>query len=129
MFAGLLIPYEKKQKDMPKPKKELKHETKIKLSLPEKGFKEENVKSAILGGGDIAFPMLFAGAVMTWLIESGLSKQLAYFESLVVILFAGFALFGLFMKSKKDTFYPAMPFISAGCFIGLGIVYLLNFLH
>jgi hypothetical protein len=38
------------------------------------------------------------------------------------------ALLLLFVKAGKDKFYPAMPFISAGCFAGLGIVWALNFL-
>jgi len=119
MFAGLFIPYIKE-----KPKKIEKSKSIIKLKLP-KGFKEEGVKSAILGGGDIAFPLLFAGSVMTWLIQSGVSKQVAYFQSLIIPVFAGLALFGLLMKSEKDKFYPAMPFISLGCLIGYGIIYLI----
>ncbi len=144
MFAGILIPYQKqeikesktekkayeeiKKKETKEDTKEATIKTKIEMKIP-KGFKEENVKSAILGGGDIAFPMLFAGAVMTWLIEQGIAQNISFFYSLIVSLFAGIALFLLFIKSKKDKFYPAMPFISAGCFVGLGVVYvLLNFL-
>ena len=96
----------------------------VEVKIP-KGFKEKEVKSAILGGGDIAFPLLFAGAIMTWLIQQGISKELAFFQSLIVSFFAGIALFVLLLKSKKDKFYPAMPFISLGCFIGLAVVYLI----
>jgi len=124
MFAGLLIPYTKSKILAKTP--DIKHTVKseVKLKIP-KGFEEKEVKSAILGGGDIAFPLLFAGSIMTWLIQQGISRQLAFFQSLIISLFAGIALFLLLIKSKKDKFYPAMPFISLGCFVGLGIIYLL----
>ncbi|MBN2368142.1 hypothetical protein JXC34_03910, partial [Candidatus Woesearchaeota archaeon] len=117
MFAGLLIPYQKedplKQPTLRKEKikKEIAtgHKAKIRLDLPE-GFHDKDVKSAILGGGDIAFPLLFSGSVMTWLIETGLPKEIAFLQALIVSFFAGVALFMLFIKSKKDKFYPAMPF-------------------
>ncbi len=116
MFAGLMIPYSKRDsKDKVVPK------SKISIEIP-KGVKDGPVKSAILGGGDIAFPMLFAGSVMTWLIQQGLSKGSAFFESLIISLFAGIALFLLLIKGKKDTFYPAMPFITAGCMVGYGVI-------
>ena len=122
MFAGLLIPYSKSKIIMSQNKTVEKEE--IKVSIP-KGFKEKEVKSAILGGGDIAFPLLFTGSIMTWLIQQGISREIAFFQSLIVSLFAGIALFFLLIKSKKDKFYPAMPFISLGCFIGLAIIYLI----
>ena len=115
MFAGLLIPYTN-----PKKKK-----TSIKISIP-KNMKSKKVNSAILGGGDIAFPMIFAGSVMTFLIQSGLPKEIAYFQSLIIALFSGIALFILFIKSEKGKFYPAMPFITAGCLVGYGIIMLLH---
>ena len=116
MFAGLLIPYKKSQKAI---------KTKMELKLPKHiEVKETETSSAILGGGDIAFPLLFAGSVMTFLIESGLSQEIAFFKSLIIPLFSSLALFLLFIKSQKGKFYPAMPFISVGCFIGYGIILL-----
>ena len=132
MFAGLLIPYAR-QKPQAAGKvtkqKEVTMETQspasnLKISMPE-GFEDEEVKSAILGGGDIAFPMLFAGSVMTFLIENGLTREMAYLKTLLIPLFAGIALFILLIKSEKDKFYPAMPFITAGCFVGFLVVILL----
>lgn len=133
MFAGLLIPYKidkaetqiresEKKTDRPKSHKDAK--TIIKTDIPP-GIRHEDVKSAILGGGDIAFPMLFAGSVMTWLIEQGISKGTAFFQSLVISAFAGVALYLLLVKSEKDKFYPAMPFISAGCFAGYAVIRLI----
>ena len=93
MFAGLLLPYEsrKKEKIEIKERDEKKEETiktKIKIELPKDIKKEEKgVKSAILGGGDIAFPLIFAGTVLTWLIESGVARHVAFFEALIISIF------------------------------------------
>lgn len=73
---------------------------------------------AILGGGDIAFPLLFTGAFLEWLILSGVPRGAAYAESLLVTLGATLALFALFWFAKKDHYYPAMPFLTAGCLVG-----------
>lgn len=81
-----------------------------------KGKKEAN---AILGGGDIAFPLLFSSLVMQNLIlMQGIPKADALSLSLIVTLGAGIGLAGLLFYSRKERFYPAMPFISIGCFIG-----------
>ncbi|MDD5086749.1 MAG: presenilin family intramembrane aspartyl protease [Candidatus Nanoarchaeia archaeon] len=102
VFAGLSIPYNL-------PKKELKKDRKIKVE------KIEKIKTAILGGGDVAFPLLFAGVAM---------KTFGFFVSLIIPLFATIALIFLFIKSKKDKFYPAMPFLTAGCLVGYGVIIL-----
>ena len=101
VFAGLSIPYEI-------PKKQEKTEG--------KNLKTVQVKSAILGGGDIGFPLLFAGVLM---------KTAGYLKVLVVPIAVSVALFLLLYFAKKDRFYPAMPFITAGCFVGYGILMLL----
>lgn len=72
-------------------------------------------KSAILGGGDITFPLLFAGSV--------LKVTGSYFLSLWIILFATISLALLLFLSKPGKFYPAMPFISSGCLIGFFSLY------
>jgi len=46
------------------------------------------------------------------------AKQNAFFISIIISIFAAIALFLLFLKSEKGKFYPAMPFISAGCIVG-----------
>lgn len=71
--------------------------------------------SAILGGGDMAFPLLFTGVVM---------KSFGI-KALIITLFVTIALALLLFKSEKKRFYPAMPFLSIGCFIGLGLLYLI----
>ena len=71
---------------------------------------------AILGGGDIGFPLLFAGVVM---------KSFG-FKALIISGFATLSLLFLFWMSEKKKFYPAMPFITAGCFLGYAVLQLLN---
>ncbi len=113
-FAGFVIPYGKE---------------KIHKAIPKGTSGKGGMRTAILGGGDIAFPLLFAGVVMEWLVTgAGLIKSVALAQSLLVSVMAAAALFILFMRAEKDKFYPAMPFISAGCFAGLGLIWLLSLL-
>lgn len=74
---------------------------------------------AILGGGDIGFPLIFAAVCMV-------QFNLALFDWRVYIipLCSLLMLFALFVKGEKKKFYPAMPYISLGCFLGLGILLL-----
>ena len=78
--------------------------------------KKEKVTTAILGGGDIGFTLFFSGVVL-----KTFSFQAAIITSIVITL----SLLGLFIYSKKGKFYPAMPILSLGCFIGLLIVKLI----
>ncbi len=63
---------------------------------------------AILGGGDIGFPLLFNGVL---LFDYGLI-------ALIVPFFTSLSLFFLLLMSKKKKYYPAMPFLTMGCFVG-----------
>ncbi len=113
MFAGILIPYEKPKKTAT-----------IKIPIP-KGMKSKEVKSAILGGGDIAFPMLFAGSVMRHLIvANNITPTTAFLRIQFIPIAVTIALFLLLSKGKKETFYPAMPFLSLGCLVGYGLILL-----
>ena len=78
VFAGLLIPYDKSK------------------------------NSAILGGGDIGFPLLFAGVAFKTL----------YFKAFIIPLFASLALIYILVKAEKKKFYPAMPYLTVGCILG-----------
>lgn len=101
IFAGLLLPYEKTGtllKTAPKASKQAKQTG-----------GQKTVKTAVLGGGDIGFPLIFSGTVLA---ATGMAS------ALVVSSFAGFALVCLLLLSQKDKFYPAMPFLTAGCVIG-----------
>ncbi len=102
VFAGLAIPY-----TLPK------HSTGTKQSTT---AKKEEVKSAILGGGDVGFPLLFAGVLM---------EQFGMLKVMIIPVMASIGLFLLLYYAKKDRFYPAMPFLSAACFAGYGLILLL----
>ncbi len=103
VFAGILIPYQ--------PIKSLA-EKKLSGSL-----KKIKVRTAILGGGDIGFPLIFAGVVM---------KDFGLWQSLIIPVFALLGLAALLFTAKEKKFYPAMPFISAGCFLGLLVVWVIG---
>ncbi|MBI4153368.1 hypothetical protein HY497_02495 [Candidatus Woesearchaeota archaeon] len=95
VFAGFYVPYQ------------------LQNGLTKARRTKKKVKSAILGGGDVAFPLLFAGTVL---------KEFGLMLSIIIPICATIALFFLLIKGKKNTFYPAMPFISAGCLVGYGII-------
>lgn len=106
VFAGLMIPYEKLPKTPVHKKTSSGAEMKIK--------KSKKISAAILGGGDIAFPLLFAGVV--------LKTTGSFWFAILISLGATVALTGLFLFSKKNHFYPAVPFITLGCLISYGII-------
>lgn len=114
-FAGLMIPYNSSG-------------NKIKGRLEVKGLQnvDTDEKVAILGGGDIAFPLIFSAVALEWFIMQGFAKSNAYFYSIIISLITAIALYLLLRFGKPNKFYPAMPFISLGCFIGLAIVYFLT---
>jgi len=106
VFAGISIP---------------KKEEKAKISAKPAKFKKSEAKtvitSAILGGGDIAFPLLFAGVVM---------KQYGFAMALIIPIIAAIVLFILLVKGERGKFYPAMPFLTAGCLVGFFIIKLIG---
>ncbi|MBS3169139.1 hypothetical protein J4210_01525 [Candidatus Woesearchaeota archaeon] len=114
IFAGLLVPYAVRKQELVSPRQQ-------KLGKEEKKRKNGKylIRTAILGGGDVAFPLLFAGVVF---------KELGLWQSLIIPLFAALGLGLLFWKAKEKKFYPAMPFISIGCFVGLLVVWLIGLL-
>lgn len=98
MFAGMVVPYSI-SKQAPK-------KTKGKVVM-------KSVPTAILGGGDMGFPLFFAGAVYA---------KYALPITFIIPVCALIALGALLTYGKKDKFYPAMPFISLGCFVGYAII-------
>ena len=110
IFAGLLIPY----KRMPE-------------KIEERGAITKKAKKsmvAVLGGGDIGFPLIFAGVVMKGLMLKN-TEIIGFLKTLIIPIFVSAALLFLLTKGKKDKFYPAMPYLSTGCFIGYLIIFLL----
>ncbi len=109
VFAGLLIPYQKGK---------WLWKSVAKKSAAKKGAAMETAsthkhRTAILGGGDLGFPLIFAGVVL---------KEIGLWQSLVIPFFALAGLAWLLFIANEKKFYPAMPFIAAGCFVGLAAV-------
>lgn len=122
IFAGLMISYKVKQDVKPlKPDKKLVKSKTITYKIKEK-YESRN---AILGGGDVVFPLIFSGAVLECLIREGLTKSTAFMHASIITLTTAIALTLLFVYAKKGKFYPAMPFVTAGCLAGWVIVLLI----
>lgn len=77
---------------------------------------KDDLGVAILGGGDIAFPLLFNVAILK---SFGLFP--AFFSSLLVSI----GLFVFFMFTRKGKFYPAIPPLTISCVISLLITWIL----
>ncbi|MAG61573.1 hypothetical protein CMI43_02030 [Candidatus Pacearchaeota archaeon] len=115
-FTGFFIPYaDKKNKAKIKLIKEKYKGNDEKL---EKNFKKSKIKInlAILGGGDIIFPIITAGVFYE---KFGLNS------GILIAITSTIALAGLFLLAKKGKYYPAMPFITAGLYIGMGLSWIL----
>ena len=106
IFAGFFIPYASKRV-----KEKIKN---MKKSDLKKGKIKINL--AILGGGDVIFPIITAGVVMA---------RLGLGPALMVTLGATLGLGYLFFAAEKKKFYPAMPFITIGILVMLIISYLI----
>ncbi len=110
IFSGFFVPYFSRQvsEKIKKWKKTLK-----KTELQKKKIK---INLAILGGGDIVFPIITAGVML---------KTLGLASAILVIAGATLGLAYLFFFAEKKKFYPAMPFITAGIIVGVAVGYLL----
>ncbi len=108
MFAGLVLPY--------RISKFIPLKIKQKAGTIKKTIK---VRTAILGGGDLGFPLIFSGVIL---------KEFGLWQALIIPIFAMMGLAVLFWKAEEKKFYPAMPFISVGCFTGLGLIWLIHFI-
>ena len=106
IFAGFFVPYASK-----KVKEQIRNMKKSDLKK-----KKIKINLAILGGGDIIFPIIAAGVVL---------KNFGLSHALFVTLGATLGLAFLFSKAEKKKFYPAMPFITAGIFLGMILGYLI----
>ncbi len=114
MFTGFFVPYlQKKDRTKFEKIKAVKPKSKAMKLMKKKNIQ---VSLAILGGGDVAFPLIFAGVALRW--GAGL------IPALLIVAGATLGLLGLFIYSKKGKFYPAMPFITVGCLIGYAVSFL-----
>jgi len=114
-FTGFFIPYagkEARQKI-----KFLREKYKNKRDL-ERHLKKAKIKVnlAILGGGDIIFPIIAAGIFYKY---SGL------IPSLIITASATLGLLFLFILARKGKFYPAMPFLTIAIYLGMIIGWIL----
>ncbi len=119
LFPGLSLAYNEKSGSITS-----SHVSKSSRSGKSKN-KSKGVRMGILGGGDIAFPLIFAAVFLVQLLEAGFSSSVAFGYAFLISFFAGVSLLFLFVFGKKDRYYPAMPFISAGCFVGYFVALLL----
>ncbi|MEK6761037.1 MAG: presenilin family intramembrane aspartyl protease [Nanoarchaeota archaeon] len=99
VFSGFFIPYASKKVKMQIQK----------MKKSEIGKKKIKVNIAILGGGDVVFPIITAGVML---------KTFGLLPAIFVIFGAAVGLGYLFFLAEKKKFYPAMPFITAGIFVG-----------
>ena len=111
-FSGLFIQSSKKIN------KRIIRKSRGTVNIKNKSVSTDKTGIAVVGGGDIAFPLLFAGSVMEFLIVSGVGNLDAFLKASVTSVFATLALLGLMVYGKKGRYYPAMPFITAGCVLG-----------
>ena len=127
VFAGLMFSYKKEDKialeadgpKAPKPPKTIKTTAKANMKKKQNKIVETNEtpRNAILGGGDIAFPLLFSGAIMKFTGNLVLP--------IIISIFAAISLFGIYYFGKKNRYYPAMPFLTLGCFVGFAVGWLI----
>jgi presenilin-like A22 family membrane protease len=79
--------------------------------------KNKKIAIAILGGGDVAFPLIFAGVI--------LRATASIPAALIIVGASALSLVFLMLFKRKDKASPALPFLSIGCLIGYLIVMLI----
>lgn len=104
IFSGFFVPY--MGKDLKKKVKKWKKT----LSKKELEKKKIKVNVAILGGGDIVFPIITSGVMLA---------TKGVWSAIFVAVGATLGLAYLFFISEKKKFYPAMPFITGGILLGI----------
>jgi len=115
VFGGFLIPY---AGSAARKKIKLLREKYKNKKIPESVAKKQNIRVevALLGGGDVIFPIIAAGVFLkTFQSLTG---------ALIVTAFSTLALIYLFSIGEKKKFYPAMPYITTGVFLGMIVAWL-----
>ncbi len=108
LFGGFLIPtMSKKVREKIDQIRQKYKGKEIPTNLKKRKFK---VSLAILGGGDIIFPIITSGVFM---------RVYGLLPALFIIVGSFAGLTYLFAITKKGKAYPAMPYITAGIFLGL----------
>ena len=108
IFGGFLIPSfsDKVKAQIQKVKQKYKNK-KMPKKVKQRKFK---INMAILGGGDVIFPIITAGVFM---------RAYGLIPALFVTAGALAGLTFLFLITKKGKAYPAMPYISTGIILGI----------
>jgi presenilin-like A22 family membrane protease len=121
-FTGFFVPYASKKDKLKIRTIKEKYANKNEKFL-EKKFKNAKIKVnlAILGGGDVVFPIIAAGVVYV--------AYKSVIASLIITLGATIAISSLFLFAKKKRFYPAMPYITVGIYLAMILVWTLQILH
>jgi len=118
IFTGFFIPYadkDQKQKIISiKEKYKEKSDSFIEKQLQKAKIK---VKLAILGGGDIVFPIITAGVFY--------NAYKSYLPPVIITISATLGLLYLFVFAKKGKFYPAMPFLTIAMYLGMILSWIL----
>jgi presenilin-like A22 family membrane protease len=111
VFAGFFIPYADKKTKLKIRKIKEKYQGESQKFLESKLRKEKiKIHLAILGGGDVIFPIIAAGIFY---------RFFGLLPALVISIFSTIALLLLFYIARKGKFYPAMPFITIGIYLGM----------
>lgn len=110
-FTGFFVPYASLKQKMKI--KEIRQKYSNNSGELEKQFKKAKIKInlAILGGGDIVFPVITSGVIYR--------SYSSIYPALTISLTSTIALLFLFMIARKGKFYPAMPFITIGIYLGM----------
>jgi presenilin-like A22 family membrane protease len=108
IFGGFMLPHasQKVKKQIKLIKQKYKGKQ-IPKSIKKKKFK---INLAILGGGDVVFPIIIAGVFL---------RAYDITPAIFIITGAFAGLLSIFLTSKKDKAYPAMPYITTGILISL----------
>ncbi|MFA7707823.1 MAG: presenilin family intramembrane aspartyl protease, partial [Candidatus Pacearchaeota archaeon] len=117
IFGGFFIPYaDKKTKQKIKFLKQ-KYKNKSEKARQD-AFKKSKIKVnlAILGGGDIIFPIITAGVFY---------MVYGIFSALIIVASASLGLLYLSFLTEKKKFYPAMPFLTIAMYLGMIISWLI----
>ncbi|MEK6848460.1 MAG: presenilin family intramembrane aspartyl protease [Nanoarchaeota archaeon] len=110
VFSGFFVPY------LTKEQKLLIEKAKAMKNKSQKSLKNMKISIALLGGGDVVFPLITAGVML---------RSFGFVPALFVAVFATISLFVLFVLAKKGKFYPAMPYLTAGTLAGMALGYLI----
>ncbi len=115
-FTGFFVPYAGKKARQKIKLLKQKYKNKSEKAK-ERAFKKSKIKInlAILGGGDIIFPIITAGIFY---------KIMGILPALIITASATIGLFVLFMMARKGKFYPAMPFLAIAMYLGMIVTWL-----